>query len=349
MDTLKKERIALEVIKTVKSKFDDFPEDASNNRNAPFHEAFLNAFKINLERHVNNIPIFVSLASWMHGLNTRLGQSFFEKTAHILCDGEKRKFESLKIDQRQQTAISEIIASLKNSTLHPDLTSENNSIYSNLDSGEISAPNFSADVFFEDEESITLIELKTVKPNSDIFKEQKNKFLYGKAALKIKFRHKKIYFYLGFPFDPLHDEKCGYNKERFFNYSVDFKKYFAEEEILLADELWNFLSQEENTMQEILHIINSIAQPDFIEKFNFINDAKNINVNKEKYKSILSDWFLERELKIVSSYQNLKESAAYNKSLHRVLSQNLFDSANEYKENRISMLNGFNNNNKMKL
>lgn len=345
MDTLKKERIALEVIKTVKSKFDDFPEDALNNRNAPFHDAFLNAFKVNLERHVNDIPIFISLASWMHGLNTRLGQSFFEKTAHIICDGEKRKFESLKINKQQQNAISDIIASLKNSTLHPNLINENNSIYSNLETGEIYAPNFSADVFFEDEDSITLIELKTVKPNSDIFKEQKNKFLHGKAALKLKFQHKKIYYYLGFPFDPLHSEKCGHDKDRFFNYSVDFKKYFALEEILLADELWNFLSQGDNTMQEILHIINSIAKPDFLEKFNFINDVKNIDTNKEKYKSFLSDWFLERELKIVDARQYLKEKSVHNKSLQRVLSQNLFDSTNEYKENRISILNGFYNNN----
>ena len=114
MDALKKEKIALEVIKTLKSRFDKFPEDASDNRNAPFHEAFLEAFKVKIENYVTNVPIFISLASWMHGLNTSLGQSFFEKIAHILSDGEKRKFNNLILSKDQQSTISDIMASLKN-------------------------------------------------------------------------------------------------------------------------------------------------------------------------------------------------------------------------------------------
>ncbi|HCI54608.1 MAG TPA: TdeIII family type II restriction endonuclease, partial [Bacteroidales bacterium] len=39
-----KEKISIEVIKTLVNRFGTFPEDASNNRNAPFHEAFLSAF-----------------------------------------------------------------------------------------------------------------------------------------------------------------------------------------------------------------------------------------------------------------------------------------------------------------
>lgn len=39
-----KEKISIEVIKTLVTRFDSFPEDASHNRNAPFHEAFLEAF-----------------------------------------------------------------------------------------------------------------------------------------------------------------------------------------------------------------------------------------------------------------------------------------------------------------
>jgi len=97
MDDLNKELIALQVIKTLYSRFENFPEDASDNRNAPFHEAFLEAFKIKLERHVTSVPIFVSLASWMHGLNTSIGQSFFERTAQILCDGEKESLKTLQL------------------------------------------------------------------------------------------------------------------------------------------------------------------------------------------------------------------------------------------------------------
>ena len=338
MDTLKKERIALEVIKTLKSRFDNFPEDASDNRNAPFHEAFLKAFKIKIEKYVTDIPIFISLASWMHGLNTSLGESFFEHVAHILCDGEKRKFEKMKINREQQSTISNIIASLKNNTRIPNLTQENREIFKKQNTASVEAPNFSADVYFEEANKIVLIELKTVKPNSDIFKEQKSKFLNGKAALRNRFPSKKIFFYLGFPFDPLHDAECGFDKDRFFDYSIDFRKYFASEEVLLADELWNFLSGEKDTMQEILSIINSIATPDFMEKFNFINEQINICNDKQRYRRILGEWFLQRELSVVNNIDTIQKFSLEHKRVQRILSQNLFSSQNEYKEPRINTL-----------
>lgn len=340
MNDFKKELIALEVIRTLKSRFDNFPEDASDNRNAPFHEAFLNAFKIRIQKHVTDIPIFVSLASWMHGLNTSLGQSFFEKASHILSDGEKREFSNLLISKKQQAKISDIISALKNKTRMPSLRKENKEIFTSDKTKKVSTTNFSADVFFEEDDKLILIELKTVKPNSDIFKEQKTKFLNAKAALKNRFPSKEIYFYLGFPFDPLNNEKTGYNKTRFFDYGIDFKKYFDTDEVLLADELWDFLSQEKGTMSEILEIINSIAKPDFMEKFDFINDPKNFEIYSEKFKAILSQWYLHRDLIIFNNYSKLKKAAETEKRLQRILKQNLFNSKTNYKETRAySLLN----------
>lgn len=340
MDELKKELIALEVIRTLKSRFDNFPEDASDNRNAPFHEAFLNAFKIRIEKHVTDIPIFVSLASWMHGLNTSLGQSFFENVAHIMSDGIKRKFVDQLITAEQQSVISNIISGLKNHAREPNLIKENEEIFLKYGEPTVYATNFTADVYYEEDDTLTLIELKTVKPNSDIFKEQKNKFLNAKAALFKKFPEKELKFYLGFPFDPLNDTRVGYDKDRFFNYSIDFKKYFDKQEVLLADELWDFLSQEKETMPRILEIINSIAEPDFMEKFNFINDPKNFEISNEKFKAILSQWYLHRDLKIFNNYSKLKKVAETEKRLQRILRQNLFDSKTNYKEKRAySLLN----------
>lgn len=340
MNDFKKELIALEVIRTLKSRFDNFPEDASDNRNAPFHEAFLNAFKIRIEKHVTDIPIFVSLASWMHGLNTSLGLSFFENVAHILSDGIKRKFVDQLITAEQQSVISNIISGLKNHTREPNLIKENEEIFLKHGEPTVYATNFTADVYYEEDNTLTLIELKTVKPNSDIFKEQKNKFLNAKAALFKKFPQKELKFYLGFPFDPLNDTNVGYDKDRFFNYSIDFKKYFDKQEVLLADELWDFLSQEKDTMPGILEIINSIAKPDFMEKFNFINDPKNFEINSEKFKAILSQWYLHRDLKIFNNYSKLKKAAETEKRLQRILMQNLFDSKTNYKETRAySLLN----------
>ncbi|OGU70760.1 MAG: hypothetical protein A2V93_07685 [Ignavibacteria bacterium RBG_16_34_14] len=338
MDELKKEKIALEVIKTLKSRFDNFPEDASDNRNAPFHEAFLKAFKIRIEEHVTDVPIFVSLASWMHGLNTSVGQSFFESVAHILCDGEKRVFKDLLINPFQQSAISEIMISLKNKKLKPSLIKENELLFNNMGQNSLSIQDFSADVYFEDDEKIVAIELKTVKPNSGIFNKEKEKILNAKAGLKNKYPEKEIFFYLGFPFDPLNEEECGFDKNRFFNYGIEFKKFFDPSEVLLADELWDFLSEENNTMQTILDVINSISKPDFMEKFNFINNYASFHIDPEHYKNILQEWFLKRDLEIVQNFSSLISKSEKQKNIKRLLKQNLFDKEGKYKENRINTL-----------
>jgi hypothetical protein len=338
MDILKKEKIALEVIKTLKSKFEDFPEDASHNRNAPFQEAFLEAFKVKICKHVTDIPIFVSLASWMHGLNTTLGQTFFENVAHILCDGEKREFKYLLINSIQQNIINEIINSLKNNNTNPDISKENNLLFENQENSNQNISNFTADVYYEDYDSIFAIELKTVKPNSGIFKSEKEKILYAKAGLKNKFPKKQVYYYLGFPFDPLNEQKCGSDKIRFLNYGIDCKKFFDPSEILLADELWDFLSEGKNTMQLILEIINSISKPDFMEKYDLINNPSNFLSYPVNYKNTLNEWFLNRELIIIQNLELLLNKSKNEKNINRLLKQNLFNAKGEYKENRISTL-----------
>jgi hypothetical protein len=51
-----REKISIEVIKTLVTRFESFPDDASNNRNAPFHEAFLKAFSDKLSGSVSDTP-----------------------------------------------------------------------------------------------------------------------------------------------------------------------------------------------------------------------------------------------------------------------------------------------------
>ena len=131
MNDLKKEKIAIETIKVLRSRFESFPEDSSNNRNAPFHEAFIGAFRDKFEENqITDISYLVSLSSWLHGLSTTLGQNFFENTAFILSDGYKKGFTEkennrLQITQGQKNAVDEIFTDLKNSNNSPNLNEEN--------------------------------------------------------------------------------------------------------------------------------------------------------------------------------------------------------------------------------
>ena len=296
----KKELIACEVIKTLKSRFDSFPENSNSNRNAPFHESFINAFSNKLKGNIKDIPYLISLSSWLHGLNTTLGQSFFENVAHILSEGTKKEFtkkkqNSLNISLSQQNKIYEIITNLKNKSTTPNVNEENKIVFSIDKSKSIEATDFTADNYLETDNSIEAIELKSVKPNSGEMKGEKQKILIAKAALKRKNPSKDISFFIGFPFDPTSSTSTGTDKKRFMNSVIEFNKFFSPDEVLIGDELWDRLSGDKNTTQQILDIINKIATPDFIKNYNLINNPKSKDANKKEYDYILKEWNINED------------------------------------------------------
>ena len=340
MNNLKKQQIAATVIKVLLKRFETFPLDASNNRNAPFHEAFLKAFKDNFKNKVSDIPFFISLSSWLHGLNTTLGQTFFEKVAHILSNGEKREYTSkklgnLKIYQSQKDQINVIMTELSNSERRPNLEQENNEIFSVNNGNLTNAIDFSADVFIEDNNSIIAIELKSVKPNSGEMKGEKQKILEGKTALKKAFPNKEIYFYMGFPFDPTSNTKTGYNKTRFLGSIINMTKFFDPSETLIASELWDKLSGESGTMEQILEIINAISTPDFMEKFQFLQNSS--NKNNSRYRQILTEWFLFSEIELLEKDSKIQERIQTDKKLQKIYHQQIFK-GDEYNWQRASEL-----------
>ena len=339
-----KEKISIEVIKTLVSRFESFPEDASNNRNAPFHEAFLNAFSDKLEGKVSDTPFFISLSSWLQGLNTTLGQTFFENVAHILSNGEKREYTSKKlgnceITQEQKNVVNNIITNLSTSSALPNLENENAQLYRDYNSSLVNAIDFSADVFFEDADSVTAIELKSVKPNSGEMRGEKEKILEGKAALYRLFPGKKIYFYIGFPFDPTvnptDENVTSYNKTRFLDSIINMNKYFDSEETLVASELWNFLSGEEDTMENILAIINTISTTDFLAKYQFITNSS--NRNRPEYLIQLQEWNLFSESWLVMNNDLIQNKLTTNR-LMRKFNQTVFDSKGNYDWERYNTL-----------
>jgi hypothetical protein len=342
LNNLVKQQIATQVIRTLYSQFEKFPEDVSGNRNAPFHEAFVNAFSDSLEGKVSSIPTLISLSSWLHGLNTSLGQSFFENTAHILCGGEKKEFttgkkNNLKIEQSQKDDTSKIITDLSNGHQLPNLQNENALIFqqpkiSNL----VEGTDFTADVFFENNTEVVCLEIKTVKPNKGVFKVEKQKILEAKAALKLKYPTKKIRYFLAFPFDPLSDTPCGYDKKRFMDYSVGFTKYFDGAEILLGAEFWDYLSGVTGTMEAILEIINTIATPNFMDELAFLTEPQNRVKQTKEYLSLLKKWFLFEEHFLITNIEQVKKKIS-NKNDERILNQSCFKDG-EYKWQRVQRL-----------
>lgn len=210
---------------------------------------------------------------------------------------------------------------------------ENSLIF--IDTGEeIDANNFTVDVYFEDDDRIVAVELKSVKPNAGEMRGEKQKILEAKSALHRKFPNKGILFFIGFPFDPTSKIPTGSKKELFLNSIIDGNKYYEYPEILLADELWNYLSSDENTMQQILDIINSIATPKFQEKYNLLN---NTDTNLSTKVKILLDWNILSEIELINSESEILSEISKDKRLRRVYKQTILKNGN-YNFNRFLTL-----------
>lgn len=254
-----KNRISETVKEILLKRIESFPDIGAEIRNAPFHSAFLKCFSDRLRPLNIEVPYLVAIASWLHGLNTSLGTGF-ENISHILSGGYKRKFTKafrLKVKAGQAREIESIIRDLKSGAFIPDITRENDLVFSfQHEEPAIDALEFCVDTYIEKGDDIVAIELKSVRPNSGEGRGEKQKILYGKAALKLIHPDKNIKFLVGFPFDPTAQTPTGYDKGRFFDYLIEFKKFFAEDEVLIAGELWDFLSGEQNTMEAILAVID---------------------------------------------------------------------------------------------
>lgn len=242
--------------KILVSRSENFPKDASNLRNAPFHQAFLTAFQERFEGIQIETPYLLALASWLHGLNTSLGMMYFEGVAHILSGGRKQTF-SLPVTFQQQRQAGDIIRKLNRGESQPEREREDELI---MDTEVLNDPNtnlirFTVDNYREIDNVIDCVEIKTVRPNKGVGRDEKQKILLAKAALKLKHREKVVRYYLGFPFDPTSNALTGYDKPRFIDHLIDFKKYFDPDEILIASELWDHLRGQPGSMEDLLNLV----------------------------------------------------------------------------------------------
>lgn len=338
MNSTQKQETAKIIIRILKSRFDNYPEDATVPRNAPFHKAFLQAFSREFDNTGTDVDAIISMSSWMHGLNTTLGQTFFESVAHILCDGEKRGFNGneYRVYSEQERVINELMTDLKNGNRRPSVYQEDRMIAEASTGNLVTGTDFTVDCYYEYDGSIVAIELKSVRPNSGETRGEKQKILKAKAALKNRYPDKDVKYYFGFPFDPTASSDTGYSKKRFMNNIVEFTKFCDEDEILIAEELWSYLSGEEGTMQELLSLIRSIATEDFMEKFAFVSDPINMIKNPGRYIEIATMWALKDEITIARRVSHLKASPK--KPIQKSLNLCTFDAEGKYNSRRANTL-----------
>ena len=168
------------------------------------------------------------------------------------------------ISKEQEAVIKMIIRELGNKKRTPNIQKEIQAVLkadrknaNSQKSGEI------ADFYMKKKDEEFYFEIKTVKPNIDVFKESKTKLLEWAAR-----RRKKIYPYLAFPYNPYHPKPY----ERFTE--ANFVK--LNKDFLVGEQYWDFLGGQ-NTFQQLLDVFDTVGKKykkELIKKFKEVAKEK---------------------------------------------------------------------------
>jgi len=228
------------------------------------------------ERETSSMPFLAKLMqdtekvaaySFIHSLATTLGMSMYEQIAEIIA---RPHFDTAKvgydvegtISTEENVVISNIMQGIKNKLRTANKDKEITEILKYKNSNGISLK-IRADLFLKRGDDEFYIEIKTAKPNIDVFNKSKQKLLEW-----IALRKKRITTILAIPYNPYHPEPYA----RFTLQGV----FDEEKELYVADKFWDFLGRK-NTYEELLKIFDEVGK-EFKSKI----QAKIKEVAKEK-------------------------------------------------------------------
>ena len=200
-------------------------------------------------------PEKVAAYSFIHSLATTLGMSVYEKISEVVESTRYDKVETGydvegEITNEENLTISQILQEIKNGTRTTNKEKEIKEILecNNKNGRKIKVR---ADLFLKKGEDEYYIEIKTAKPNIDVFVKSKQKLLEWVAL-----RQKKVNTILAIPYNPYHPEP--YSRFTMQGYLDE------EKELYVAEKFWELLSGE-GTYEEVLKIFDEVGK-EFKEK-----------------------------------------------------------------------------------
>jgi len=192
------------------------------------------------------------ISSKIKAKSTSLGMSIYEDVSVIIakphCDECFREYSvGGVISKGQEEVIKTIIRELGNKKRQPNIQKEIQAVLkANRKNANAQKSGKIADFYMKKKGKEFYFEIKTVKPNIDVFKESKTKLLEWTAR-----RRKKIYLYLAFPYNPYHPEP--YNRFTEANF-VKINKDF-----LVGEKYWDFLGGK-NTFRQLLNVFDTVGK-----------------------------------------------------------------------------------------
>ena len=193
----------------------------------------------------------VASYSFIHSMATMLGMSLYEKISKIIATGNCDEcFNHYGVggvlSAEQKRVIGQIMLRLTNSG-GGDIKSEIEEVLNaSSENGVYQKANAIADFYMLRNGEEYFFEIKTARPNIDVFRDSKEKLLEWIAR-----KRKKANVFLVFPYNPMYPEPYeNFAEQGIMNPPFDF---------LIADEYWNLLGGE-NTFIELLEVFDSVGK-----------------------------------------------------------------------------------------
>jgi len=214
----------------------------------------------------------IAAYSFIHSMATTLGMSIYEEVSVILAsETAEESFRNYgvggAISKAQKSVIGNIIAKLRNGEREADIEEEKKEVLeASTENGEFQKSGNIADFYMKRNGEEYYFEIKTVKPNIDVFEKSKTKLLEWIAR-----RRKPVNVFLAFPYNPYHPEPYSrFTESGMMDTPNDF---------LVGDEYWDFIGGE-GTFPELLKTFDEVGKQ-FKEQLN----QKFKDIAKEKLDS----------------------------------------------------------------
>jgi len=218
----------------------------------------------NYVRETSSMPFLAKLMqdsekvasySFIHSLATTLGMSIYEKISEIVAsttyDIVKTGYDvEGELSDKENAIISQILQEIKNGTRKTNKEQEIKEILG-CKPNKGRKVKIRADLFLKKGNEEYYIEIKTAKPNIDVFAKSKEKLLQWVAL-----RKKIVNTLIAIPYNPYHPEP--YSRFTMQGYLDE------EKELYVADKFWEILGGK-GAYKEVLDIFDEVGK-EFKEK-----------------------------------------------------------------------------------
>jgi len=194
----------------------------------------------------------VAAYSFIHSLATTLGMSIYEDVSKIIAEEHSEEcFTKYDIggviSENQKSVIDSILRELRNAERESDIGRETEEVLkANPENGRIQNEGRIADLYMLRDGTEQYFEIKTVKPNIDVFAKSKSKLLEWVAR-----RRKPVKVFVAFPYNPYYPHPY----ERFTLQGL----LIPGKDILIGEDYWDYLGGKD-TFEELLDLFDTVGK-----------------------------------------------------------------------------------------